>query len=81
MAKTKKEKTAEEKPFEQMLWAAADKMRKNIDAAEYKYLVFFRGYFKWNYLLNCSNEFNEVNSLIEFRLTKKPFQSEGLFFT
>jgi type I restriction enzyme M protein len=36
MAKTKKEKPAEQKPFEQMLWAAADKMRKNIDAAEYK---------------------------------------------
>jgi type I restriction enzyme M protein len=39
MAKTKKEKPAEQKPFEQMLWAAADKMRKNIDAAEYKHYV------------------------------------------
>ena len=39
MAKTKKEKTPEQKPFEQILWAAADKLRKNIDAAEYKHYV------------------------------------------
>ncbi len=39
MAKTKKEKTEEQKPFEQLLWQAADKLRKNIDAAEYKHYV------------------------------------------
>jgi type I restriction enzyme M protein len=39
MAKAKKEKTVEQKPFEQLLWAAADKLRKNIDAAEYKHYV------------------------------------------
>ncbi len=39
MAKSKKEKTPEQKPFEQILWAAADKLRKNIDAAEYKHYV------------------------------------------
>lgn len=36
MAKEKKEK---EEPLEKQLWKAADKMRKNIDAAEYKHIV------------------------------------------
>lgn len=35
----KKEKKEDLKPFEQSLWAAADKLRKNIDAAEYKHYV------------------------------------------
>lgn len=39
MAKAKKEKAQDSKPFEQILWAAADKLRKNIDAAEYKHYV------------------------------------------
>jgi type I restriction enzyme M protein len=39
MAKTKKDKPQDSKPFEQILWAAADKLRKNIDAAEYKHYV------------------------------------------
>lgn len=37
MAKAKKE--AKEQPVEQVLWAAADKLRKNMDAAEYKHVV------------------------------------------
>ncbi|MCL2092804.1 MAG: type I restriction-modification system subunit M [Treponema sp.] len=37
MAKTK-EKTSTE-PMEKLLWKAADKLRKNIDAAEYKHVV------------------------------------------
>jgi len=39
MAKEKTVKIPEQKPFEQLLWAAADKLRKNIDAAEYKHYV------------------------------------------
>lgn len=39
-AKTPKTaKPAPSKPFEQVLWTAADKLRKNIDAAEYKHYV------------------------------------------
>ena len=38
MAKTKKKKEKEE-PLEKQLWKAADKLRKNIDAAEYKHVV------------------------------------------
>lgn len=37
MAKAKKE--IREQPVEQVLWAAADKLRKNMDAAEYKHIV------------------------------------------
>ena len=37
MAKTKK--AVKEQPVEQVLWAAADKLRKNMDAAEYKHIV------------------------------------------
>ena len=37
MAKTKKEE--QEQPLEKKLWAAADKLRKNMDAAEYKHVA------------------------------------------
>jgi len=39
MSKAKNDKPQDSKPFEQILWAAADKLRKNIDAAEYKHYV------------------------------------------
>ena len=38
MAKAKKNTTPAE-PIEKQLWKAADKLRKNIDAAEYKHIV------------------------------------------
>ena len=38
MAKTKKNNSKDE-PLEKQLWKAADKLRKNIDAAEYKHVV------------------------------------------
>lgn len=34
-----KQKTTIEEPLEKQLWKAADKLRKNIDAAEYKHIV------------------------------------------
>ena len=37
MAKAVKE--AKDEPLERQLWKAADKLRKNIDAAEYKHVV------------------------------------------
>lgn len=39
MAKAKSTKTANEEPIEKQLWKTADKLRKNIDAAEYKHVV------------------------------------------
>lgn len=38
MAKSK-ENSSKEKPIEKQLWKSADKLRKNIDAAEYKHVV------------------------------------------
>jgi type I restriction enzyme M protein len=38
MAKAKKNNNSEE-PIEKQLWKAADKLRKNIDAAEYKHII------------------------------------------
>jgi len=35
----KKAKPKQEEPIEKQLWKAADKLRKNIDAAEYKHIV------------------------------------------
>ena len=39
MARTKAPKDIKEEPIEKQLWKAADKLRKNIDAAEYKHVV------------------------------------------
>ncbi|MGC1309453.1 MAG: class I SAM-dependent DNA methyltransferase [Phormidesmis sp.] len=39
MARTQKAKSAKEEPLEKQLWKAADTLRKNIDAAEYKHVV------------------------------------------
>jgi hypothetical protein len=38
-AKGRKPKPTAEEPIEKQLWKAADKLRKNIDAAEYKHIV------------------------------------------
>jgi len=34
-----KKKIAQDEPLEKQLWKAADKLRKNIDAAEYKHVM------------------------------------------
>ena len=34
-----KKKEVKQEPIEKQLWKAADKLRKNIDAAEYKHIV------------------------------------------
>ncbi len=39
MAKKSQDKSSKEEPLEKQLWKAADKLRKNIDAAEYKHVV------------------------------------------
>ncbi len=39
MARSKTEKETRAEPLEKQLWKAADKLRKNIDAAEYKHVV------------------------------------------
>lgn len=39
IARAKKAKDVKEEPLEKQLWKTADKLRKNIDAAEYKHVV------------------------------------------
>lgn len=43
MARTKADKAAQEEPLDKQLWMSADKLRKNIDAAEYKHVVLAKG--------------------------------------
>jgi len=58
MARTPKEKmTAPEEPLEKKLWASADKLRKNIDAAEYKHPVLGLIFLKY-----ISDAFEELHS-------------------
>ncbi|WP_321992649.1 class I SAM-dependent DNA methyltransferase [Marispirochaeta aestuarii] len=55
MAKAKK--PVKEEPFENQLWKAADKLRKNIDAAEYKHIVLGLIFLKY-----ISDAFEELRS-------------------
>ncbi|MBC6491278.1 N-6 DNA methylase [Flavihumibacter stibioxidans] len=55
MAKAKKTKEQDQRPFEQVLWASADKLRKNLDAAEYKHVVLGLLFLKY-----VSDAFNDL---------------------
>ena len=56
MAKAKSNNTKEE-PIEKQLWKSADKLRKNIDAAEYKHIVLGLIFLKY-----ISDAFEELHS-------------------
>lgn len=58
MAKSKTDLKAQ--PVEQVLWAAADKLRKNMDAAEYKHIVLGLIFLKY-----ISDNFYELYSKLE----------------
>lgn len=60
MARTKKEKEVKEEPLEKQLWKAADKLRKNIDAAEYKHVVLGLIFLKY-----ISDSFEELFSKLQ----------------
>ncbi|PZO13692.1 MAG: DNA methyltransferase [Leptolyngbya foveolarum] len=60
MAKTKKSKQAKEEPLEKQLWKAADTLRKNIDAAEYKHVVLGLIFLKY-----ISDAFEELFSKLQ----------------
>jgi type I restriction enzyme M protein len=59
MAKAQKNSTKEE-PIEKQLWKAADKLRKNIDAAEYKHIVLGLIFIKY-----ISDAFEELHSKLK----------------
>src|SRR5690554_5428576 len=58
MARTKKNNNSE--PIEKQLWKAADKLRKNIDAAEYKHVVLGLIFLKY-----ISDAFEELHSKLK----------------
>ncbi len=53
----KKQKEVKEEPLEKKLWKAADKLRKNMDAAEYKHVVLGLIFLKY-----ISDSFEELHS-------------------
>lgn len=55
MAQSKADKAVKEEPLEKQLWKSADKLRKNIDAAEYKHVVLGLIFLKY-----ISDSFEEV---------------------
>ena len=59
MAKSKENSTKEE-PIEKQLWKAADKLRKNIDAAEYKHIVLGLIFLKY-----ISDAFEDLHSKLK----------------
>lgn len=60
MARVKKEKEVKEEPLEKQLWKTADKLRKNIDAAEYKHVVMGLIFLKY-----ISDSFEELFSKLK----------------
>ena len=81
MAKTK---TIKAEPLEKQLWKAADKLRKNIDAAEYKHVVLGLMFLKY-----ISDAFEELHARLkagEGDLAgadpedKDEYQAENVFF-
>src|SRR5271157_5880944 len=59
MVKTS-ENNSKEVPIEKQLWKAADKLRKNIDAAEYKHIVLGLIFLKY-----ISDAFEELHSKLK----------------
>lgn len=55
--------------FEREIWKAADKMRGNIDASEYKSVVLGLIFLKY-----ISDKFETENRSSFFQLTKTPFR-------
>jgi type I restriction enzyme M protein len=60
MARTKAPKEIKEEPIEKQLWKAADKLRKNIDAAEYKHIVLGLMFLKY-----ISDSFEEMYAKLQ----------------
>ncbi len=60
MAKAKSTKTTNEEPIEKQLWKTADKLRKNIDAAEYKHVVLGLIFLKY-----ISDAFEELHNKLK----------------
>lgn len=82
MAKGKTEKEIKEEPLETQLWKSADKLRKNIDAAEYKHVVLGLIFLKY-----ISDSFEELFAKLQADKTtgadpedKDEYKAENVFF-
>ena len=78
----KKTATTTEEPIEKQLWKAADKLRKNIDAAEYKHVVLGLIFLKY-----ISDAFEELYAKLKAEETngadpedKDEYSAENVFF-
>jgi type I restriction enzyme M protein len=76
----KKAKEIVEEPLEKKLWKAADKLRKNMDAAEYKHVALGLIFLKY-----ISDSFKELHfKLKEDKLSdaedKDEYLAENVFF-
>ena len=77
-----KQKTISEEPLEKQLWKAADKLRKNIDAAEYKHIVLGLIFLKY-----ISDAFEELYEKLKADKAngadpedKDEYKAENIFF-
>lgn len=77
-----KQKTTTEEPLEKQLWKAADKLRKNIDAAEYKHIVLGLIFLKY-----ISDAFEELHAQLQAAQAdgadpedKDEYKAENIFF-
>ncbi|WP_259015375.1 type I restriction-modification system subunit M [Emticicia fluvialis] len=77
-----KQKVAAEEPLEKQLWKAADKLRKNIDAAEYKHVVLGLIFLKY-----ISDAFEERYAVLKAEEAegadpedRDEYSSENIFF-
>ncbi len=84
MVRADKAKEVKEEPLEKQLWKAADKLRKNIDAAEYKHVVLGLIFLKY-----ISDAFEEIFAKLEAGEgeyagadpeDKDEYQAENIFF-
>ena len=79
-----KKKEAKEEPIEKQLWKTADKLRKNIDAAEYKHIVLGLIFLKY-----ISDAFEELHEKLKAGVgeyegaepeDKDEYKAENVFF-
>jgi type I restriction-modification system DNA methylase subunit len=64
--KVNKNENKQEEPLEKQLWKAADKLRKNIDAAEYKHVVLGLIFLKY-----ISDAFEELYARLKAELEEQ----------
>src|SRR3954454_13786914 len=82
MARISTAKETKEEPLEKQLWKAADKLRKNIDAAEYKHVVLGLIFLKY-----ISDSFEEMFAKLQAGAKdgadpedKDEYKAENVFF-